>query len=315
MPYLEDMCERFWEYRAQEFNGMDQAFDRPAREGLRPPVFVTGDASLNILTDPNLHLHQRQRLIQVIPPEKRHRWFGSMKSSQALAQSLFGTLMVTQNAAILQQLATVDDPNFFPFQPDQDRQASIALEANVEHLGEPTPTSLDVIFAGARRVAIECKLMEERVSPCSRADLSEAKPGHCNGNHEVQHGRETRCSYTEIGVQYWNILPAVFGIDSAIDQAPCPLRDALQLVRNVLGICIEPDGAVARDSLAVLLYDARNPAFQPGGAGYAAFFQIRAMLHEPAKLQRCTWQDLVTILRGDPELNWLTVHLAQKYGF
>jgi hypothetical protein len=67
-------------------------------------------------------------------------------------------------------------------------------------------------------------------------------------------------------------------------------------------------------AVAVLLYDARNPAFLLGGAGYVAFDQARAALRTAGMLQRCSWQAVIRGLRSDPALAWLTDRLLQKYG-
>jgi len=231
-----------------------------------------------------------------------------MKSSQALAHSVFGTLKVMGNAAILQGLVTIDEGGLFPFEPDEQGLARIELEKEVLHLNEPRRTSIDVSFEGARRVAIECKLTEQDVGHCSKTRSNAADSEHCNGNYEIQQGRLSRCALTEIRVRYWDDIPALFHLDAGINHVPCSIRYTYQLVRNVLAACTLSGG------LVVLLFDERNPAFQPDGAGYAAFTQVRGMLREPGKLQRCTWQELVRILRGDPELNWLTDHLKRKYG-
>jgi hypothetical protein len=86
MPYPQDVVERLWHYKNQEFDGQGAIFeqDNPIEE--RPPVFKLPHSSLNILSDPQqLNPDQHQRLIQAIPIALRHRWFRSMKSSQALA--------------------------------------------------------------------------------------------------------------------------------------------------------------------------------------------------------------------------------------
>ena len=63
----------------------------------------------------------------------------------------------------------------------------------------------------------------------------------------------------------------------------------------------------------MLLYDARNPVFAEGGKGYLAWQTVRSTLKNPVLLRRCTWQELVTCLRQDDELDWLTEALRSKY--
>jgi hypothetical protein len=38
------------------------------------------------------------------------------------------------------------------------------------------------------------------------------------------------------------------------------------------------------------MYDERNSAFQKGGKGYLAYEETRNALHEPERLERCSWQ-------------------------
>ena len=42
----------------------------------------------------------------------------------------------------------------------------------------------------------------------------------------------------------------------------------------------------------VLVYDERNPAFQKGGKGYAAYEETRNALLEPDRLKKCSWQQI-----------------------
>ena len=44
---------------------------------------------------------QAAAVLKLMPPSKRHRWFRSMKSSQALTQSVFGALAATGHLAAL----------------------------------------------------------------------------------------------------------------------------------------------------------------------------------------------------------------------
>jgi len=316
MPYLPDLIDRFWDYRGAEFAGQAGAFDRPGRDGNRPPVFTRRDAERNILTPPDMPEDRRRQVIGLISRASRHRWFGSMRSSQALAQSVFGTLQVMGKADLLADLHPVDDPKKSPFLPGPSGEAALSLEVGVEHLGEPRPTSLDVVFHGARRVAIECKLTESDVGRCSRPKLKPGEEHYCNGDYCAQNGRTARCSLAPLGVRYWHYLPRLFTVDPATDHTPCPIRMTYQLVRSILGACITPGGGLSGD-VVVLLYDDRNPAFRPPrGIGYLAFTRVRAILREEEawRLQRCTWQDLFRVLRVDPGLQGFTDLLERKYG-
>jgi len=106
----------------------------------------------------------------------------------------------------------------------------------------------------------------------------------------------------------------LFLIDSGVDHVPCPLDVTYQLIRNLLGVCLLPDGSVTPDGRVVLLYDRRNPEFQRAGQGDLAYEQVRAALREPNRLQRCSWQNLAGILRADADLRSLADQLDRKYG-
>jgi hypothetical protein len=68
------------------------------------------------------------------------------------------------------------------------------------------------------------------------------------------------------------------------------------------------------DGFAVVIFDNRNPAWQPRGKGYIAFQQVQQSLRDRNKLQRCSWQDILVALRQESSLAWLTQELALKYG-
>jgi hypothetical protein len=63
----------------------------------RPPVFLAGHATSNLLLPPDADLVSS--VVKMVPVAARHRWFRSMKSSQALTQSVFGALAATGHLA------------------------------------------------------------------------------------------------------------------------------------------------------------------------------------------------------------------------
>jgi hypothetical protein len=306
------MIRRYWAYTAEEFPGGDSPLDDVTPRTDRPPVFKKLSASLNIITPNVLGPSEVRSLHKMIPPEKRHRWFRSMSSSHALAQSFFGTLSVIGKDRLLEDVETEEGDK--PFGPGQGVRSSIELEVAVDHLGEPRPTSIDVSFRGARHVGIEVKLTEGMVGACSRPRLMTYDPQYCNGSCTYQLGRRSRCSLSEIGVRYWEHLPKLFRIDSTVDHLACPLDRTYQLVRNVLSVCILTDGTPAPNGQVVLLCDDRNPSFHAEGSGERAYRIVREALLEPSRYQRCSWQTLAGILRGDRELAVLSDHLDRKYG-
>ena len=55
-------------------------------------MFHEVNAEANLLIDSALTESERLRLIGMIPVLKRHQWFRSMRSSQALTRTVFGLL-------------------------------------------------------------------------------------------------------------------------------------------------------------------------------------------------------------------------------
>ena len=226
-----------------------------------------------------------------------------------------------------------DDDGRSLFDPAQLSSADLTLEHRIDHLGEPTATGLDVYLSGDHPVAIECKFTEAGVGRCSRPNLVPGRSSYgrqyCDGNYARMGRRRSgdrldagaapageRCPLTEIGVRYWHYVPSLFRWENDVDHVPCPLHRTYQLVRNLLAIGVRPDGTVsAQAGHVILLYDQRNPAFQPGGEGLAAYHETRAALHNPAMLRRCSWGRLIHHLRNTRVLPWLTDHLALKVGF
>ena len=97
----------------------------------------------------------------------------------------------------------------------------------------------------------------------------------------------------------------LFQINPDIDHRVCPLNSTYQLVRNLVATCVSAEGLVLPEARVVLMYDERNPSFQPGGSGWTAHHRVKSMLRDPRMLQRATWQNLVRLLRGDPRTMWL----------
>jgi len=237
-----------------------------------------------------------------------------MGSSQALAQSIFGNLKASGQLPMLQGLRCENGQLAFgawnPFAGDA------VLEHDIHHLGEPRPTSIDVFLSGEYSVAIECKLMEDGFGACSRTRISPQDSTYaqqfCDGNYRVQRNRMKRCSLTEIGVRYWHHIPNVLDWDPESNLSPCPLRNNYQLARNVLAIA--PDGNAASGH-ALVIYDARNPAFAGGGEGQRSLGEVTGALKDKRLLRRISWQELVAHLRRAGLTMSLAEKVLAKYGF
>ena len=256
--YLSAIVDRFWNYAEREFGDRPELFDRSERSPSRSPVFVVGATEHNLLYPPRAEPRVRQAIATSLPTSERHRHFASMRSSQALAQSVFGSLAALGKAGVLAGL-TADDGL-----PTVRSGVTVQMEYLVEHLGEPRSTSVDVwLDDGKQQVAVECKFTEREFGRCSRPTL---RPGrnanyerdYCDGTYTRQRGRRARCSLTESGVRYWQYLPELFDWSADRNMKPCPLDGTYQLARNVLAACVRPGGSAA--GCAVGVGGFRDPA-------------------------------------------------------
>lgn len=317
--YKEDLYRGFWKYRETHFSDDQKFFDRPFSISKRPPVFISTESTRNIITNPDSTLQEIKDLIALVPKGERHKWFRSMSSSQALAQSIFGNLKIYNFLPILEELKDEDDEGLDLFGKAQISSDLFEMEHKVDSLGEPRPTSLDGYFSGEYQVAIECKLSELEFGTCSRPRLRLSDPNYerdlCNGTFTIQKLRTERCSLTQIGVQYWKFVPDLFKWENDKDQIPCPLNKNYQLVRNVLGAGVKNGSASLKNGHAVLIYDNRNPAFQFGGDGYNTYQETKRALKDPTLLRKSSWQQIVQLMKKEGILPWLTKELSQKYGF
>jgi hypothetical protein len=315
VDYKADLNRRYWEYQKSQFPVWQKFFDRPHAERIRPPVF--DGAGQNIIVKPNASQQEIDALFALLPESDRHKWFRSMNSSQALAQSVVGNLAIY---GFLNNLAELLDDNGMPLLGKAHASSdNFAMEFKICYLGEPRRTSLDGYIGGDYRVAIECKFTESEVGTCSRPRLTPAASNyeseHCNGSYTRQRARKGRCSLSEIGVLYWQYIPQLFRWNSDSDLIPCPLNKKYQLVRNILAVGVKPDGQVsAANGHVVLICDERNPAFQKDGEGFMAFTETQQALREPTMLRKCSWQRIIQHMRNKGILAWLTEQLALKYG-
>lgn len=314
--YRDDMVARFWNYQKESFRDRMELFERPEMPDGRPPVFRKAVEASNVLMARNITREDRNRLLGEIPVRERHRWFRSMSSSQAVALSVFGNLKIYGRLDLLNEL--LDDQGKPIFGEEAITPENFRMECKVDSLGEPRPTSLDALITGKHPVAIECKLMEYEVGTCSRPRLRRSDSNYekdlCDGTYSVQRGRASRCSLAEIGVKYWDYVPRVFKWAADADLAPCPLGANYQLVRNLLAVSAPSDAMASGEGHVVLVYDERNPAFQKGGKGYAAYEETRNALHERERLRSCSWQRIARSLHGERRLSWLAHQLEAKYG-
>ena len=315
--YKADLLQRYWNYQETRFANEQTLFDSRYVKPASPPVFIRSKARNNVIINPSASEQEKKKLFDLIPEGEFQKWYGSMNSSQALAQSVLGNLFVHNSLHYLSEL--IDDEGMDLFGKAQISSDNFAMEYKENYLGEPRSTSLDGYVSGNYRIAIECKFTEPEVGTCSRPRLestvSNYESEHCNGAYSIQRARKERCSLTEIGVLYWRYIPSLFKWKNDNDLNPCPLNKNYQLVRNVLAASVKPDGTVSLNyGHAVLIYDERNPAFQNDGDGLIAYMETRKALQEPTMLRKCSWQRIVQHIREKNILSWLTENLTLKYG-
>ncbi len=190
----------------------------------------------------------------------------------------------------------------------------------METLGEPRPTSIDVLLSGPnRRVAVECKFTEEGFGTCSRPRLRPGDAGYpterCDGSYRAQAGRGDRCALTAIGVRYWDHLPRLFAWPADRDHEPCPFGAVYQLARNALAAAVTPEGDVdPAPGHALVIYDAHNPAFRAGGEADRQWEAAVGACLVPGLMRRLSWQRLLTFVAEAPNLTWLVHGLRDNYG-
>lgn len=307
--YEEGVCRTLWTWANRHHQcKLDEKHDRV-------PVLADESASENILTPQDV---SRAKVIRyAISRKQRHRWFRSLKSSQALAQSVFGALHAFDRLDLLQDVSAECGQSAF-FEDSNDW--TLCLEHEMNSLGEPRPTNVDVLLSGPeKRVAIECKFTEQEFGTCSRPRL---RPGdanyaeqYCNGKYQVQRQRHSRCTLTEAGIRYWEHLPHLFDWPADRDHVPCPFKDVYQLARNALVAALTPDGKPNRTiGHALVVYDARNPEFQVGGEAERQWNQAVAACRMPGLLRRVSWQRLMAAITRAPELEYLVKDVTEKYG-
>jgi hypothetical protein len=311
--YITDLQRNFSKYRDNRFAGLRDLFEIHKGGAV---VFRPGQVENNLLVPPWCTANEREQIIRKILPSKRHKHFGSMRSSQALAQSVFGTIEVLNKLSLLSGVKSEDGRSAFG---PMVSQAKLDFEKEMKTLGELKghKTSIDVWFEAHYRVAVECKLSEGYFGTCSRPRLKSHNPEYCDGTYTLQGDRTDRCSLTTLGVHYWKYTAELFGWSSETDHHPeCPLASTYQLVRNTLAACVNEVGGPLdlQRGHALIIYDARNPSMVSGGEGDRQWRKASDALRVPGLLRRLSWQAFISQWPNDRVLGWLKQELLAKYG-
>jgi hypothetical protein len=263
----------------------------------------------------NLMLPRDKRVALEIEAEiaetDRHKHFRSFRSSQAMAQSVFGAFKAAGSLGLLSQIpAECGRPAFGNTTPE----TKLSMEVDVRTLNEPRPTQLDVFLETEEyRVAVECKFCEIEFGTCSRVRSVKSETPICDGTYTQQQGRHMRCALSEIGVSYWGFIPELFDWNAALDLSPCPLLPTYQIVRNALAAVVDYDGHLdPSKGHAIFVYDARNPAYKLGGAADKQFRQAASVCLVPGLIRRVTWQEVVRVGAVSADLFWLQEAMKEK---
>ena len=130
--YVSAVVARLWDYAGREFGDQPELLESAEPSPTRPPVFAAGAAEHNLLYPSDALAEVRRAIVDAIPRAERHRHFASMRSSQALAQSVFGSLVALGKVGMLAGLTTDDGlPAFF----DDVARSHVQMEYAVGHLG------------------------------------------------------------------------------------------------------------------------------------------------------------------------------------
>jgi hypothetical protein len=310
--YRRELINRFKKYQECNFVNIPNIFEASNKTD-RPPVFNKGFEFLNILGNDPRSLKELAKLHSLIPAVERHRWYGSMNSSQALAQSVLGGLHVNNCLGILDNLK--DENGRGVFENADLQNPCFVMEYKVMNLGEKRNSSVDIFLEGQYKIAVECKFTETEVGQCSKYDLKNSS-AECNGSYSVQKSRRERCYYSEQKIRYWDLIPQVYYLDRNIDYADCPLKSNYQLFRNILAVSADASGHFQsiNNGHVVLIYDERNPEFS-SGKGFRAFKDTQSSLKNKNQLRRISWQKIIGELKSFNVLPNLVRQLEEKYGF
>ncbi len=273
-------------YRRRHFAARRALFEPGPRGNL---VFTARAAHLNFF-DPALYHALTRR-----PPTLRR-----MTSARVLAISVFGTLARREDLALLARLPCDDGAPLLSAAGAG--SAALDLQRPLDALAAPRPRSIDLWLAGEGwQLAILPRLLERGLPACP-----ELRRGRCAGGY-----RPDACRYAAS----WRDPGALSAWDAAQPVEPCPMAGPFVLARALLASTAPaPGGARAARRGAVLVYDARNPAFAAGSRADRLFAGLQQALPPAAILRRTTWQSLAAAMARSDWYADLVEYLAVKYG-
>ena len=109
--------------------------------------------------------------------------------------------------------------------------------------------------------------------------------------------------------------PNLFNWPPDQDHEPCPFRGTYQLARNAIAATMIAEDTLEPASGHVLvIYDSRNPAFQPGGKADRQWQKVVGDSYRQGLFRRLRWQTLLGFIAKAPEFAYLVDGLCEKYG-
>jgi len=111
--YKVDLHQRYWKYQEIQFANEQTLFDSRYVRPASPPVFIRSNARKNVIINPSASEQEKKKLLDLIPEGEFHKWYGSMNSSQALAQSVLGNLFVYNSLHYLSEIKDDEGMDLF----------------------------------------------------------------------------------------------------------------------------------------------------------------------------------------------------------
>lgn len=287
--YRQVLRTRLVAYRRQHFAARRALFEAGPHGSL---VFTPGAAHLNLF-DPALY-HALTR---------RPRTIRRMDSARALAISVFGTLARREDLALLAQVACDDGAPILSAAEAQ--SATLDLQRPLDYLADPHPPGIDVWLSGdGLHLAVAPRLLERGLAGCPQP-----RRGRCSGDY-----LPSGCHYTARGAAYWQLLPGLTGWSAAQPHRPCPMAGTFALARALLAAADPRAPGPPSRRGALLVYDARNPAFRPGSRADRLYGELQHTLPPHTLLRRATWQALAAAMARSDWYADLLAYLRVKYG-
>ena len=169
-------------------------------------------------------------------------------------------------------------------------------------------------------MAAECTCTEREFGRCARPTVRPSRNvhdarDHGDGSDTCPCGRRTSGSLTETRVRDWQDWPDRFDGSADRHMTPCPPDGTDHLARHVLAACIESDGPVDADGdQALVIDDARHPAFLPGGEAARPWDAATGARVRRPRRRRCSWPRLVAPRSHDPDVARRVNGLAAQSG-